>query len=67
MHVDVLTTYADGIKTQTAIVSRQKEKRNMMLDDGWFMAYQNPIIQQKYFSNATPFETQEFVLIVAGS
>ena len=67
MHVDVLTTYSTGIKSQTAIVSRQKEKRNMMLDDGWFMAYQNPIIQQKVFSVSGPFENQEYVLIIAGS
>lgn len=67
MHVDVLMTYKDEIRAQNAVVARQEFRYNMYLDDGWFMSYQNPIIQTKYFSVAAPFETQEFVLIVAGS
>lgn len=66
-HVDVLMSYADQIREQTAIVARQEGKYNMYLDDGIFMTYQNPKVQIKLFSNETPFETQEFVLIVAGS
>ena len=67
MDVDVLMTYADQIKEQTAVIARQAFKRNMYLDDGWFMSYQNPRFKQLYFSNATPFESQEYVLIIAGS
>lgn len=67
MHVDVLMTYKNVIRAQMAVVSRQAEQYNLMLDDGWFMSYQNPKVQTKYFSNPTPFETQEFVLVVAGS
>lgn len=67
MHVDVLMTYKEQIAQQTAVVARQEREYNLMLDDGFFMSYQNPKIQTKLFSNATPFETQEFVLIVAGS
>lgn len=66
-HVDVLMSYKEQIRQQTAIVARQERQYNLFLDDGIFMAYQNPLIQTKYFSNATPFETQEFVLVVAGS
>lgn len=66
-HVDVLMSFQDEIKAQTAIVARQEATYNLMLDDGVFMCYQNPKIQTKLFSNPTPFETQEFVLIVAGS
>lgn len=66
-HVDVLMSYATQIRQQVAIVARQENTYNLLLDDGIFMAYQNPIIQTKYFSNPTPFETQEFVLVVAGS
>lgn len=66
-HVDVLMSFADQIKQQTAVVARQEGKYNLMLDDGFFMTYQDPKIQTKVFSNATPFETQEFVLVVAGS
>lgn len=66
-HVDVLMSYAEQIRQQTAIVARQEGQYNLYLDDGIFMAYQNPLIQTKYFSNDAPFETQEFVLVVAGS
>lgn len=66
-HVDVLMSFSDAILAQTAIVSRQQGQYNMYLDDGSFMAYQNPIIQTKRFSVDGPFEQQEFVLVVAGS
>lgn len=66
-HVDVLMSYAEQIKEQIAVVARQESTYNMMLDDGFFMCYQNPKFQTKLFSNATPFEQQEFVLVVAGS
>jgi len=66
-HCDVLMTYSSQIKSQKAVLSRQENLRNMYLDDGWFMAYQNPIIVTKYFSILNPFETQEYVLIIAGS
>lgn len=66
-HVDVLMSFAEQIKEQTAIVARQESQYNMMLDDGFFMCYQNPKIQTKTFSVEGPFEHQEFVLVVAGS
>lgn len=66
-HVDVLMSYSKYIKAQTAIVARQENKYNLMLDDGFFMTYQNPKIQTKLFSVEGPFEHQEFVLVVAGS
>lgn len=67
MHVDVLMSFQDQIKQQTAIVARQTEKYNLYLDDGTFMSYQNPKLQTKLFSVSDPFETQEFVLMVAGN
>ena len=67
MHVDVLKSYSSQIRNQTAVVARQENKYNLMLDDGFFMTYQNPKIQTKLFSEEGPFETQEFVLVVAGS
>lgn len=66
-HVDVLMSYKEQIKAQKAVVARQEAQYNLMLDDGFFMTYQNPKIQTKLFSVEGPFETQEFVLIVAGS
>lgn len=67
MHVDVLETYKATIAKQTAVVSRQENNYNLMLDDGWFMTYQDPKVQIRGFSNPTPFESQEFILVIAGS
>lgn len=67
MHVDVLMSFKDEILAQKAIIARQEAKYNLYLDDGVFMTYQNPKIQTKTFSVEGPFETQEFVLVVAGS
>lgn len=67
MHVDVLGTYKDKIRNQTAVLSRSETAYNMYLDDGWFMSYQNPTIEKRYFSQQSPFEAEEYVLVVAGS
>ena len=63
-HIDVLSTYADGVKAQTAIIHRQENAWNLYLDDGIFKTYQNPHIVVKKFPNG--FTTQSFVLAVAG-
>ena len=67
MHVDVLSTYKTKLRNQTAVVARSETAYNMYLDDGWFMAYQNPKIEKRYFSVESPFEAEEYVLVVAGS
>lgn len=64
-HVDVLTTYADQIRSNNAIVKRQENRWNLYLDDGSFKVYQNPMVLTKAFPQG--FTTQEFVLAVAGS
>lgn len=64
-HVDVLQTYAEQIKEQTAIIQRQENKWNLYLNDGSFKVYQNPIVLTKPFPNG--FTTNEFVLAIAGS
>ena len=63
-HVDVLSTYKDGIRAQNAIVSRQEKKWNLYLNDGVFKTYQNPYIVTKAFPSG--FTSQHFVLSVAG-
>lgn len=63
-HVDVLSTYADAIKAQTAVIHRQENQWNLYLDDGIFKTYQNPNIIVKKFPSG--FTTQEFILAVAG-
>lgn len=64
-HVDVLETYKDQIKANSAIIKRQENNWNLYLNDGTFKVYQNPIIITKEFPSG--FNTQEFVLAVAGS
>lgn len=67
MHVDVLMSYGDEIRSQNAIIGRQERRYNMYFDDGWFMSYQNPLIRQQYFSNPAPFEGESYILVLAGS
>ena len=64
-HVDVLSSFADSIKENTAIIRKQENKWNLYLNDGSFKVYQNPIVLTKSFPSG--FTTQEFVLAVAGS
>lgn len=63
-HVDVLSSFAAGIKSNTAIIKRQESQWNLYLNDGTFRIYQNPNVLTKPFPSG--FTTQEFVLAVAG-
>lgn len=62
--VDVLSTYADIIKQQKAIIKRQENLWNLYLNDGSFKIFQNPIILTKAFPSG--FYTDEYVLSIAG-
>ncbi len=64
-HVDVLSSFAAAIKTNTAIIKKQENNWNLYLNDGTFKVYQNPNVLTRPFP--TGFSTQEFVLAVAGS
>ena len=64
-HVDVLSSFADNIKGNAAIIRRQENAWNLYLNDGTFRVYQNSIVLTKSFPSG--FSTQEFVLAVAGS
>lgn len=64
-HVDVLSTYAAGIRGNNAIIYRQENDWNLYLDDGSFQIYQNPSVLTRPFPSG--FSTLEFVLAVAGS
>lgn len=64
-HVDVLTTYRDQIRGNHAIVRRQENSWNLYLNDGSFKVYQNPMVLTRAFPSG--FNSQEFVLAVAGS
>ena len=63
-HVDVLSSFADEIKKNDAIIKRQENKWNLYLNDGTFKVYQNPLVLTRAFPSG--FSTQEFVLAVAG-
>lgn len=63
-HVDVLSTFADSIKSNSAIIKKQENLWNLYLNDGSFKVYQNPNVLTRPFPSG--FTTQEFVLAVAG-
>ena len=63
-HVDVLSTYAEGIRSNTGIIRKQENDWNLYLNDGSLKVYQNPYVITKTFPSG--FTTQEFVLAVAG-
>ena len=64
-HVDVLSSFKDSIRKNTAIVKRQENNWNLYLNDGSFKVYQNPMVLTKAFPSG--FTAQELVLAVAGS
>lgn len=64
-HVDVLSSFADEIRANKAIVRKQANLWNLYLNDGSFKIYQNPNVLTKPFPSG--FTTQEFVLAIAGS
>ena len=64
-HVDVLSSFAGQIRSNTAIIKKQENEWNLYLNDGTFKVYQNPNVLTKAFPSG--FTTQEFVLAVAGS
>lgn len=63
-HVDVLSSFADAIRNNSAIIRKQENLWNLYLNDGTFKVYQNPNVLTRAFPSG--FSTQEFVLAVAG-
>lgn len=63
-HVDVLSTFANAIKGNTAIIHRQANKFNLYLDDGIMKVYQNPLIETYSFPNG--FSNVMYVMPVVG-
>lgn len=61
---DVLSTFKDEIRANTAIIKRQANNWNLYINDGVFDVYQNPMVYTKTFPNG--FTTSEYVLAVAG-
>lgn len=64
-HVDVLSSFKEEIRDNTAIIHRQESQWNLYLNDGVLKVYQNPNVLTMPFPSG--FTKQEFVLAVAGS
>lgn len=64
-HVDVLMSYKDSIRSNTAIILRQENNFNLYLNDGVFKCYQNPVVITREFPGG--FTGHSYVLAVAGS
>lgn len=64
MHVDVLKTYAAGIRQNNAVISRQQNNYNLYLQDGVFKTLAYPHIQIKQFPSG--FTDYNFIFSVAG-
>lgn len=66
-HVDVLSTYKDGIKAQTALIARQENKYNLYLDDSLFKVDSRTIIQTLIFEKGGYFTSSPGIaLVVSG-
>lgn len=64
-HVDVLNSFKDDIRGNTAIIAKQENEWNLYINDGSLKIYQNPLVQTKKFPYG--FDTYEYLLAVAGS
>lgn len=64
MHVDVLMTYAEGIRANSAIIQRNENEYDLKLNDGLFVTQQNPRKSVHQFPNG--FTDFDFVLAIAG-
>lgn len=65
LHVDVLMTYSNQIRSAYAVVKRQENKYNLYLDDGIFKAYQNT--KHKIITFPNGFNGFSYVLALAGN
>lgn len=64
-HVDVLQSFAAEIKQNSAIIKRNENKGNVLMNDGYYKIYQNPNVVMYEFP--TGFTDYEWVLAMAGS
>lgn len=64
-HCDVLKTYADGILNTEAVIARNENKYNLMINDSMFKVYSNPRLQIAKFPQK--FEGESYILIMNGA
>ncbi len=66
LHVDVLMSFGSAIRQCDAIISRQENNYNLLLDDGSFKAYQNT--KHKIIKFPTSgFSSFSYILVIAGN
>ena len=65
MHVDVLASFQTPLKSLDAVIARQENLYNVMLEDGMFKTYSDPNIS--VFKFPTAFDTYQYILAVSGS
>ena len=66
-HVDVLQTYGNHIRQQTATCKRQEQLFNMYLDDPEFKTYNKSKIVTKLFTGGNGLtKNMQYILVVAG-
>ena len=63
-HCDVLKTYSQGILGTPAVVARNENTYNIMLDDSMFKVQSNPRLQIAKFPNK--FSGESYVLVMKG-
>lgn len=64
---DVLSTWADQIKANTAVIKRQENKYNLYLDDPDFHVYNKEKIQTLKFPNNDFMKSLQYVLVTNGA
>ena len=66
-HVDVLKTYASGIRSNNAVISRQQKRGvyDLMLQDGTYKVKANP--HYEIFKFPSGFSGHHYILMVAGT
>ena len=63
-HVDVLETYKNGIKNNSAVIARQQYIFNLYLDDPDFMVYNYEVIKTIQFTASNDLsKTLQYVLV----
>ena len=69
LKVDVLSSFASAIRSNTAIIKRNENAYNIRVNDGVFTVRQDPhIVYRKFIGPAGGgFTAPEFVLAIAGS
>lgn len=63
-HTDVLSSWKDQLRANSAIIHKQENIWNLYLNDGSLQAYQKPKVLTKAFPHG--FTTMQYILTVAG-